>query len=92
MAGGDGMSGTGTWTVPSPVVAVGNSGDGVVGGVVVSSVVVVVVVVVVSSSPASSPQDASKEATAIPEASVSSVECEAPREVMKGRLTAPDRG
>ena len=48
MAGGDGMSGTGTSIVPSPPVVAGGAGAGVtvtdVGGLVVVASVVVVVV------------------------------------------------
>lgn len=75
MAGGDGMSGTGISTVPSPsVVAVGGCGGGVdVGATLVSSAVVsdVVVVVVVSSSAESLLQPVISAATAAPEANTS---------------------
>lgn len=77
MAGGDGTSGTGISTVPSPsVVAVGGSGGGVdVGAMLVSSAVVsdVVtdVVVVVSSSAESLLQPVIRAATAAPEANTS---------------------
>lgn len=78
MAGGDGMSGTGTVIVPSPV---GTSGDGaVVAGADVSTVVVtdvVVVVVVVSSEPeSSSPHAVTSEPTVIPAASAKSADLE----------------
>ena len=94
MAGGDGMSGTGISTVPSPPVVVGGTpGDGaVVGATVVSTVVSVVVVsdvveVVVSSSAESLPQAVNNEATAIPEARANRTGVDAPREVMEPRLT-----
>lgn len=84
MAGGDGMSGTGTWTVPSPsVVGAGDSGAaGVVSGAlgdtvtstdVVTDVVSVVDEVVVPSPPESSPQATNSDASAAPEANANRV-------------------
>jgi hypothetical protein len=100
IAGGDGMSGAGgTSTVPSPVVVVGNSGDGTAGGAtvvstvdvwteLVSDVSDVVELVVVSSSALSLPHAVNSDATAIPEARANRADLGALREVTQPRLPA----
>jgi hypothetical protein len=90
MAGGDGISGTGTSMVPSPSVGEAGAGVGTTVAVSVSvvTVVVVVVVVVVSSVSPSPPQAVSNEATANPEASATKDDVVALREFMQRGLPA----
>jgi mannitol-specific phosphotransferase system IIBC component len=93
-----GLSDAGISTVPSPPGAVvAGPGDGagvgatvvvtVVSAVVVSDVVGVVVVVVSSSSAESLSHAVNNVATAMPEARANRVNFDAPREVIKPRLT-----